>query len=243
MTKIHRFIGPYQLGQGTMRIDDVQLCHQMRSVLKLEPGEIVIIGDGTGTEAHCRIISFERGIVFLQALSIGRNAAELPGRTILYCALLKADHFEQAVAAAVQAGVTEIVPLHTRRTVKLNLRSERIENIVREAAELAGRGRVPALGPVADLDKALTHASRNDVNFFFDPSGKPFAGVAKSVRQACLSGRQAGVFVGPEGGWDDAELKVAADSGVRLVSLGALTLRAETAVTVASYLVAHSAKL
>jgi len=48
MKKIHRFLGPYQLGQGICRIDDADLAHQMRSVLKLEPGETVIVGDGTG---------------------------------------------------------------------------------------------------------------------------------------------------------------------------------------------------
>lgn len=235
MTKIHRFIGPYQLGQGTMRLDDADLAHQMRSVLKLQPGEVVIVGDGTGNEAHCRILSYDRGAVLLQGLSIGRNAAELSGRTTLYCAVLKADNFELAAAKATEVGITEIVPIITKRTVKLNLKLERVEKIVREAAELAGRGLVPQIRPVMEWEQVLTEASRNDVNFFFDPSGKEFSGTAKSARQA-------GIFVGPEGGWDESEVQGARDAGMRLVSLGGLVLRAETAVIVASFLVAHSLK-
>jgi len=233
--KIHRFIGPYQLGQGTMRLDDADLTHQMRSVLKLEPGETVIIGDGSGNEAQCRIVAYDRGAILLQGLSIGHNAAELPGKTTLYCAVLKADNFELAAAKATEVGITEIVPIVTKRTVKLNLKIERVEKIVREAAELAGRGLVPRVQPVMELDKVLTQASRNDVNFFFDPSGKEFSGAAKSVKQA-------GIFIGPEGGWDEDEIRIARDAGMKIISLGALTLRAETAVIVASYLVAHSLK-
>ena len=233
MKKIHRFIGNYQLGQGTMRLDDADLAHQMRSVLKLMPGETVIVGDGTGNEAQCRILSYDHDAVLLEGLSIGRNAAELPGRTTLYCAVLKAENFELAAAKATEVGISEIVPIITKRTVKLNLKSDRVQKIVLEAAELAGRGLVPKVAPVQEFDKVLTAASRNDANYFFDPSGKPFGGMAQSVKQA-------GIFIGPEGGWDETELEAAHQAGMKIVSLGGLILRAETAVIISSFLVAHS---
>ncbi len=233
--KIHRFIGPYQLGEGTMRIDDTALTHQMQSVLKLAPGEIVIIGDGTGLEAHCRILSYDRNAVLLEGMSLGRNAAELRGRTTLYCAVLKADNFELAAQKATEVGITEIIPIVTRRTVKLSLKIDRVRTIVREAAEQAGRGLVPVVGEVTDMESVLTQASRLDANFFFDPSGKPFSGVAASVKNA-------GIWIGPEGGWDEQELEAAQDAGMKMTSLGGLVLRAETAVIVATYLVAHSLK-
>jgi 16S rRNA (uracil1498-N3)-methyltransferase len=218
-----------------MRLDDADVAHQMRSVLKLQPGEMVIIGDGTGNEAHCRILSYDGDAVFLEGTAIGRNAAELSGRTTLYCAVLKAEHFELAAAKATEVGISEIVPIVTSRTVKLNLRLDRVEKIVREAAELAGRGLIPKIQPVQPFERVLTHASQNDANFFFDPSGKPFAGAAKSVRHA-------GLFIGPEGGWDEQEMAAAQDAGMKITSLGGLVFRAETAVIVAAYLVAHSLK-
>lgn len=218
-----------------MRIDDADLAHQMRSVLKLAPGESVIIGDGTGNDAHCRILSYDRGAVVLEGLSLGRNAAELALHITLYCAVLKADHFELAAAKATEIGIFEIVPLITKRTVKLNLRLDRVEKIVREAAELSGRGVIPVIMPAQPFEDAVVRASHHDVNFFFDVSGKPFGGVTKSARTA-------GVFIGPEGGWDEPEILQAQDAGMRMVSLGDLTLRAETAAIVASYVVAHSLK-
>lgn len=235
MKKIHRFIGTYQLGKGTVRLDDADLAHQMRSVLKLGIGEEVIIGDGAGVEAQCRILSYDKDVVFVDCISVGRNATEPRGHTILYCAVLKADHFELAAAKATEVGIWEIVPIVTARTVKLNLRVDRVQKIVREAAELSGRGIVPQVQPVMDFDAALTSARKNDANFFFDSSGPVFTGTPRSVHRA-------GIFIGPEGGWDDSELEMAHDAGIRTVSLGELTLRAETAVIVAAYLVAHGLK-
>ena len=235
MTKLHRFIGSYPLAVGTIRIDDADLAHQMRSVLKLAPGETVLIGDGTGMEAMCRVLRYDHGAVILEGMSVGRNANELPGRTTLYCAVLKADHFELAAQKAAEVGITEIVPIVTEHTVKGSLRIERVRKIVREAAELAGRGIIPMVREVVPMESVLTESSRNDVNFFFDPGGNPFSGAAKSVRHA-------GIWIGPEGGWNDHELELARELGMRIVSLGPLVLRAETAVIVATYEVAHSLK-
>ncbi len=233
--KIHRFIGRYQLATGTVRIDDEELAHQMRSVLKLAPGEIVIIGDGSGSEATCKILRYDSGAVIVEGISLGRNANELPGRTTLYCAVLKADNFELAAQKATEVGISEIVPILTERTVKSNLRIDRVQKIVREAAEVAGRGLIPVVRDVVPMERVLTEASHHDVNLFFDPSGAVFSGVAKTVHHA-------GIWIGPEGGWHEKELEIATQLGMRISSLGPLVLRAETAVIVASYVVAHSIK-
>jgi len=233
--KIHRFIGKYQLATGTVRIDDEDLVHQMRSVLKLAPGEIVIIGDGRGSEATCKILRYDSGAVIVEGISLGHNANELPGRTTLYCSVLKADHFELAAQKATEVGVSEIVPIVSDRTIKSNLRIDRVQKIVREAAELAGRGLIPIVREVVTMESVLTEASRNDVNLFFDASGTLFTGVTKTVHHA-------GIWIGPEGGWNEKELEMARELGMRICSLGPLILRAETAVIVATYMVAHSIK-
>lgn len=236
MKKTHRFIGPWQLGQGTMRIDDADLAHQLRSVLKLEAGETIVIGDGSGTEAYCRISKFDRDAVMVECLSVGRNPSEPSVHTTLFCAVLKAENFELAAQKATEIGVTRIVPVVTARTVKLNIRPDRIRRVVREAAELAGRGIVPEVTDVIELDAVWDDASGNEVNHFFDASGTAFAGSSRAVRRA-------GIFIGPEGGWEESEVATARGLGMRIASLGPLTFSAPTAVVVASYLVVHSREL
>jgi 16S rRNA (uracil1498-N3)-methyltransferase len=207
----------------------------MRSVLKLAPGEMIVVGDGTGTEAQCRIVSYDRKAVILEGLAVGRNPNEPARKTTLYCAVLKAENFEVAAQKAVETGAARIVPVRTARTVKLNLRRDRLERIIREAAEQSERGIVPELADITELDRALGDAVKNDANYFFHPEGAAFTGPAKGARSA-------GVFIGPEGGWDDRELERAHDLGMRVVSLGGIILRAQTAAAVATYLVANGSK-
>ena len=219
-----------------MRIDDAGLAHQLRTVLKLAPGEMVIIGDGSGIEAQCRLVKIDRDAVLLEGLSVGENPSEPAVRVTMYCAVLKAENFELAAQKATEVGVSRIVPVITGRTIKLDLRSDRIQKIVREASELSGRGIVPKVAEVTKLDDIWTDASANDVNFFFDPSGTRFFAPARGVRTA-------GLFIGPEGGWDESELEIARDLGMRITSLGNLILSAQTASVVAAFLVVHGGEL
>jgi len=228
MTKIHRFIGEWQLALGNIRLDDKELAHQMRSVLKLSPGEHIILGDGLGQEAHCTILSYDRNAVVVACVSIGRNASEPQAQVILYSAVLKGDHFEEAAGMATQVGIRELVPVVANRTVKRKLRTERLRRIVREAAELAGRGMVPTIREPLSLDEAFMEASRNDTNVFLDPSGKRLTGLG-------AGNRRVGVFIGPEGGWEESEITRAQEYGMRLIGLGPLILRAETATVIAVY--------
>lgn len=231
--KVHRFIGDWQLAHGNVRLDDKELAHQMRSVLKLQPGEAVVLGDGTGREAHCKILSYEKDAVVVHCLSIGQNANEPQATVKLYCAILKNEHFESATAMATQVGVREIIPVITDRTVKLNLRIDRVRRIVREAAELAGRGVIPEVHEPVSLDQAFTDAAANDANLFLDPSGKEFQTLGKGNRKV-------GLFIGPEGGWHERELSRAHEYGMRVIGLGPLVLRAETAAVVATYLTLYA---
>lgn len=231
--KIHRFIGNWQLAHGNVRLDDKDLAHQMRSVLKLQPGETVVLGDGSGMEAQCKILSYDRDAVVVQCLSVGRNMNEPQAHVVLYSAILKNEHFEEAAAMVAQVGVREIVPVITERTIKLNLRLERVGRVVREAAELAGRGVIPHVREPVSLEEAFSDASGNDANLFLDPSGKEFKGLG-------AGNRKVGLFIGPEGGWHEREVSQAREYGMRLVGLGPLVLRAETASVIASYLTLHS---
>lgn len=233
MKKLHRFIGDWQLAHGNVRLDDKELTRQMRTVLKLESGETVVLGDGSGREAHCKILSYEKDAVVVHCMSIGQNANEPQATVKLYSAVLKNEHFEDASAMVAQVGVREIIPVITERTVKLNLRVDRVQRIVRESAELAGRGVVPVVREPISLDEAFSNAASNDANLFLDPSGKEFETLGKGNRTV-------GLFIGPEGGWHEQEVARARDYGMRIVGLGPLVLRAETASVVAAYLTLHA---
>jgi len=75
---------------------------------------------------------------------------------------LKGEKFEWVVQKATEVGIKEIVPLLTRRTVKLNFRRERLEKIIQEAVEQAGRGIVPLLSNPIKLEEVVKLAQGNE---------------------------------------------------------------------------------
>ncbi len=229
--KIHRFIGDFDLSRKEIIVHDIELVHQMNTVLKLARGEAVVISDGHGKEAHATITTADKKSVTLAVSGVDSISREPRRHVIAYVAIIKRELFDLVVQKLTEIGVAEIIPIITRRTVKLAIKESRLQTIIREAAEQSGRTMLPMLHEPMEFKKALTHAAPNQDNFFFDGSGTPRFVVSHATAPV-------GIFIGPEGGWDETEVQLAKDAGCIMVSLGLLTLRAETAAIVASYLLA-----
>lgn len=233
--KIHRFVGPWQLAVGRMRIDDADVARQMRVVLHLEVGEHVVVANGVGMEAYCTIAGYQADAVVLECSVVQLTTREPARKVTLFLSVLKADHFESACRQATEVGVYEIVPVVASRTVKHGVRVDRIEKIVREAAEVAGRAVVPRVHEAMSFDDALSLAHTLDVNVCFDtdPKAQPLVASKAATR--------VGVWIGPEGGWHTSELETFDRLGVARCTLGELILRADTATAVGVFMVAHKA--
>ena len=139
---------------------------------------------------------------------------------------------------AVEAGIKEIVPVISKRAVKLNLNLKRLNKIIREAAEQSERGIMPILNKPLELSKAIKESQSNNLNLFFDRNGSEFSEVLGIIKKDDL--KKIGIWIGPEGGWGEEEVKIAKENNFKIVSLGKLTLRAETAAIIASYLIENS---
>ncbi len=232
--KIHRFIGAFDFSQPNITITDPEFVHQIRDVLRLKIGEGLILCDGKGAEAEVRVVVFSSRGVETELIRLLTNLAEPTARVVLYCAVLKRENFDLVVQKTTEIGVQEIVPLITHRTVKLQLKRERLEKIMREAAEKSGRGTVPTLHEPIKFEDAFLHASHNRANYFFDVMG-----VAWSPKKVLKQTGTVGLFIGPEGGWSPEEHEQAKGQKFDIANLGHLTLRAETAAIIATYLATH----
>lgn len=236
--RLHRFIRDFNLKVGELRLEDKELLNQCRSVLKLKVGEKIILCDGHRNEGLAEIKEYGKDFVEVAISEVGINKNEPERHVILYCAILKRENFELVVQKATEIGVKEIVPIVTERTVKLNIRPERLEKIIKEAAEQSGRGVVPVLHKPVGFDELVKHPMFNklsDAQILFDTSGESF----NKLERLNGTGR-IGVWVGPEGGWTDKEIELARGLGFKIINLGKLTLRAETAAIVGSYLIINS---
>ena len=229
--KRHRFIGPFDLTQTSLRLFEKELVRQISLVLKLKPGEEIVLSDGKGKEAVVRLTTVEKKEVTGEIIERMKNTNESMRHVTLYCAVLKRENFELVVQKATEVGVAEIVPIITRRTVKTGLKLERLRQIAKEAAEQSGRGVVPVVHEAIGFEEAIEEAKKLGHVFFLDISGSVIP-----VKTGIQPNKEVALFVGPEGGWDPDEVAQAKRAGFTSASLGKLVLRAETAAVVGSYL-------
>ena len=221
--RLHRFIGDFDLNQTNLTISDPDLINQVIKVLRLKIGEQIILADGKSTEAITEITALNKKNISVKIISKYSNKNEPAKKVTLFCAILKRENFELVVQKAVETGVSEIAPMITDRTVKTGLNMSRLQKIIKEAAEQSGRGEIPALKEAIKFSEAIKNGG-----IVFDPSGDPF-NIQKSSNKL-------NIFIGPEGGFSENEIKLAKENNLYISSLGSLTLRAETAAIIASYL-------
>jgi 16S rRNA (uracil1498-N3)-methyltransferase len=229
----NRFIGDFNLDKKEIFVSDFKFYNQLKNVLRLKAKDKIIICDGKGKEAQAQIKSISKDKIVLQIEKAYLPQRDPQMKVVLYCAVLKRENFELVVQKATEIGVSKVVPIITKRTVKLSLKMERLLKIAKEAAEQSGRVFLPEIaGPVLFDENLLKNTvSENKVNYLFDINGKD-----NLLNKDCFS---AGVFIGPEGGWDNSEIDLAVNFGFKIISLGSLTLRAETAALIASFKVIY----
>lgn len=227
--RLHRFIvDGVDLSTAQVVLADFETTNQIRNVLRLGAGDRFVVCDGKGSEATAQVVSAEKTVV-ADLLDRRAVASESAARVTLYCAVLKRENFELVVQKATECGVAAVVPIVSARTVKLGLRIDRLRKIAREAAEQSGRGVVPEVAEPMPLGEAIVHATDNGANVVLEIGAPPFSSTSSPSSAT-------GLFVGPEGGWDDAEVEQLRAAGYHVAGLGPRVLRAETAAIVATFI-------
>lgn len=235
---VHRFFAPsLDPGDETVVLPRDEAEHLTR-VLRIAAGDTVAVFDGRGHEFVARVASAVRRDVRVQIVSRVEPAAESAVALTLAQAVLKGDKMDDVIRDAVMLGVAAIQPIVTKRsetTVAALMRGARVERWRRVALASVKQSRravLPEIRMPLTLDTALGEPAAALRVMLVEPA----AGASVepiSVLQKAPAPPDATLFVGPEGGWAAAEWTAAAAHGVRLVSMGARTLRAD-AVPVAA---------
>lgn len=230
--RLHRFFLGESTGgqigeQRKLEIFDADLIHQWKKVFRLGTGDDVILFDGSGRDYTCKIEMLSKDSA---QVSVGESrAVHVPKKDVWLCvALIKKDHFEWVVEKGTELGVNHFVPVIAERSEKKDLNMERLVKIAREASEQSGRGTVPEIHPVMNLENIF---SGNDSSLFkfpshkiaFDPEGT--AMISKDASDT----EPVAIFIGPEGGWSEKEIEFFKKQQVDLKNMGNQILRAETA--------------
>lgn len=211
--------------------------NHIKNVLRMKEGdEVSVMIPGCESEYRCEIASFAEEEVKLTIRFIKESNVELPCEVILYQALPKSDKMELIITKSVELGVASIVPVATKRAV-VKLDSERSGkkiarwNAISEAAaKQSKRAIIPDVADVMSMEEALSDCSDCEVKIIpYELSDPDLMNRTRSIIGKIAPGEKVAVFIGPEGGFTEEEIKLATDAGCEPITLGHRILRTETA--------------
>jgi 16S rRNA (uracil1498-N3)-methyltransferase len=219
--------------EGTAMLDGELFRHIVR-VLRLAPGEELILVDEKGSEHDGVILGVSRESLTIRIIrSNHEQPIEESGLKITVCqALPKGEKIDLILQKGTELGAHDFWLFGGLRSVarvnpeQKNAKLERWQRILAEAARQCGRRTVPALRWYPSAAEAAAAATQELRLILWEDE--------RTLRlKDALAGEYAPgsaiVCIGPEGGFDPREIDLFAGQGFKSVSLGSRILRTETA--------------
>ena len=207
--------------------------HYVKNVLRLAPGNRIIVFDGAGGEYACRLGKFSEStaeLVIEDRTQTGDSTLQIT----LAQSLPKGQKMDLVVQKATELGVGRIIPFISSRSVpkldddKAARRVSRWRRIAVEASRQCGRTIPPEIHPVVSFDTML-HAPLPGERRIMLWEAEPERGLRNLLRDEQSADEGFFIVIGPEGGLSWPEVDAARRAGFATASLGQLILRTETA--------------
>lgn len=229
------FVKPEQVDEASGQIlivgEDV---NHIRNVLRMREGEELWISAGGEKEYYCSIQSLSPEQIELKIYYISRPDYELPTRLYLFQGIPKGDKMELIVQKAVELGAYSVIPVEMKRCVvrldakKAEKKRQRWQQIAEGGAKQSRRMIIPQVGPVMSFKEALDFAGQLDLCLLPYENAKGME-ETRQILSEVKPGMSVGIFIGPEGGLEEEEVRLAMERGARQITLGHRILRTETA--------------
>jgi 16S rRNA (uracil1498-N3)-methyltransferase len=207
---------------------DGQAARHLIKVLRVTTEQPLILFDGSGTEYNAVVVETGTSSLKVQLLSTDSINRESGLCITLVQAISRGDRMDWLLQKTTELGVSNIYPVFSKRSMvkldkkRLQTRMQHWQGIIIHACEQCGRNRLPHLNIPLGLSTAVEQLASNTSSYFLD------ANASLRFRQL-LQTTSVNLFIGPEGGFEDAEKTFMIDHGVQPVSMGPRTLRTETA--------------
>lgn len=235
-------VSPDSIKNDTVYISGDDLKHMVQ-VLRFRTGDHLLVFDGTGLEHEIELVSVDKAMAVGKIVKTGTPETESKRKVILFQGMPKSDKMEWIIQKTVELGVSQIVPMITRYSVvrdidrNIDAKLERWNRISREACKQSGRVVIPEVKKPLEYSKAMdlwddmvsneTCGSSLAVFCYENEGKKCFKELLKCYNIDYI--KTIGIFIGPEGGFAEEEIKLAGDHGIIPVGLGKRILRTETA--------------
>lgn len=237
---VYHFFTETEFFNGSEAVITGPDVNHIRNVLRMKPGEKILLSDGKGTNCLCELTRVDGEEILARILPEPVKDTELPVEVTLFQGLPKGDKMELIVQKCVELGACSLVPVEMARcVVKLDRKKEEAKRkrwnaISESAAKQSKRMIIPEVKPMMKYREAVEAAASYDLILvpYEDAESLSEAGGMEKTRALIRSmkpGERAAVFIGPEGGFSDEEIAYALEYGAKTVTLGKRILRTETA--------------
>ncbi len=214
------YVLPENVHNDSFVLTDDEFRHAAK-VLRKTVGENINATDGKGHLYKGTITKIENFKLVVKIKSVVNNYSEPRFKLILAQALLKSGNWDLIIEKGTEIGVTAFQPIITEHTIVDKVRMERWHSKALSAMKQCGRTRCPEIFDLLSLDEAFK--KYKDIPCY----------IAHEKAVDCENDFQnndsAVLFIGPEGGFSENEIKSALDHHVMLTSLGPRRLKSETA--------------
>lgn len=207
-------------------------------VLRLRAGDDIVICDGAGRDYKCRLVQTLEHEAEAEVIEVVPCKGEPGVEVTVYAGLPKGERADFLVQKCIEAGASGIVFFNCERCVarpdgrSMEKKLERFARIAEAAAQQSGRGKIPAVEFENNYVEMLNRAIQAEAKLFMYETGDDRVPM-KTAIEAAGAFRTASVVTGPEGGFTEAEAKMAKVCGMTLCSMGERILRCETAPVIA----------
>ena len=233
----HFFVEQNQISDTHIMITGSDVNH-IKNVLRMKEGEEIMISNPNGWDYYCTISQICDDNVKAKISFIEEAGHELPSKIFLFQGLPKGDKMELIIQKAVELGVFGIIPVAMKRSVvKLDKKKEeskrkRWNAISESAAKQSKRSVIPNVHQVLSFKEALQYAKQLDMVLIPYEMAKGMEQTKKLLGQM-KEKKTIGIFIGPEGGFDEEEISLAKEQEFAPITLGKRILRTETAAITA----------
>ena len=228
----HFFVSEEQINGENAYIEGSDVNH-IANVLRMKPGEELLISVKGDWDYLCKIVDIETDRVNLKVLE-SMEQRELPVNITLLQGIPKSDKLEMIIQKAVELGVSEIIPVKTKRVVvkidekKVDTKVNRWNAIAESAAKQSKRSIIPKVHEPMSIDNALEIVKDFGVKLIPYENADGIDKTRKILDHMDKT-KNIAVFIGPEGGFEESEVDSIKNSGFEVITLGKRILRTETA--------------
>ncbi|RKU25933.1 16S rRNA methyltransferase [Candidatus Poribacteria bacterium] len=221
------YVPPNQVGGDFTEINGSE-HHHLRNVLRLNIGDNVRIIDGIGNIRIAEISNIQEHSTVVNIIDHQFQSNKKP-EISLYQGIPKNDKMELILQKTTELGITKVVPVMTKRSLQVanENRIERWKKIIISATKQCQTPWLTHLSEIHKFNECLKQLNRYDLKIILWENEEQ--NHIRTILQQTENLGSIAVLVGPEGGFEEEEVKYAVEYGCKPVSLGTNILRTETA--------------